>query len=168
LLPRGGVDQTQIYPSEFKFKLDDENEKGTGGPMQEHLRVAHIGLNYQGKPSTLARVYAGCCNTPLYNQGSMSLVVNTNLIPEADRPPVRFHIMGRMALPLSPPPAQEAEQEQDPLQEESMRLITQQHHRIPNSVPFGFPFVMMAVVLLAQRLERLLFRGSCRILPKLK
>jgi hypothetical protein len=80
--PWGGVDWTNIYPSEIKV------EQG-----QEHLAVCKI-----RESSKIKRVYAGCCHTPLFNIGEMSSLLNTHLVDDDKKADVRFRIIGRNAI----------------------------------------------------------------------
>lgn len=113
LTPWGGVDLTQINPNELTF------DSG-----KDQLKLAKISENYAGKPSVMPRVYAKCCDTPLYTHG-MAILFNTHLIDEADRFPIKYNIMGRMATP----------KDQDSIKGEKPK--------ISSSVPFTWPFVMM-------------------------
>ena len=78
----GGVDWTSIYPSEIKVSQG-----------QDHMSVCKI-----RDASQIRRVYASCCNTPLFNIGGAGFLLNTNLVDEINKPDVRFRIMGRQAL----------------------------------------------------------------------
>lgn len=118
LTPWGGVDLTQINPNELTFECG-----------KDQLKLAKISENYMGKPSIMPRVYAQCCDTPLYTHG-MAILFNTHLIDEADRVPIKYNIMGRMALD----PSKEQEQDFDK---------TDKKPKISSSVPFPWPFVML-------------------------
>ena len=81
--PWGGVDYTQIYPSEIKVLKGQE--------------LIHTCLIRPKSP--IRRVYASCCDTPLFTVGSNSALLNTHLLPnEEDKPDVRFRIIGRNSL----------------------------------------------------------------------
>ena len=118
LTPWGGVDLLQINPNELTF--DDEEVK-------EHLALAKIKENYSGKASSMPRIYAKCCDTPLYTHG-MSILFNANLLSEEDRKPipVKFNIMGRFALKPT-----------DDI------IGKEKRPKISSSIPFTWPFVMM-------------------------
>ena len=47
--------------------------------------------------SPIRRVYAGCCDTPMFDIGGLAAMVNTDLIEE-DQREIRFRIIGRQAL----------------------------------------------------------------------
>jgi hypothetical protein len=81
--PWGGVDYIQLYPKELTF------EKGG----EDHATVCLI------RPtSKIRRVYATCCNTPLFQIGEMGALLNTHLVVDTNaRPVVRFRIIGRNA-----------------------------------------------------------------------
>ena len=114
LTPWGGVDLTQINPNELSF------DRG-----QDQLQLAKISENYLGNPSTMPRVYAKCCDTPLYTHG-IAILLNTHLIGDSDRVPIKYNIMGRMALTPS----------NDQLQNEKKPKIS-------SSVPFSWYFTML-------------------------
>jgi hypothetical protein len=76
----GFVDYTQVGPG------DVEVLEG-----REWLRVAKL-RSAKGQ----ARVYASCCNTPLFSHG-MSIMLYSFLIPEDKRGPVDWKIIGRDA-----------------------------------------------------------------------
>ena len=118
LTPWGGVDLLQINPNELTF--DDEKVK-------DHLALAKIKENYSGKASSMPRIYAKCCDTPLYTHG-MSILFNANLLSEEDREsiPVKFNIMGRFA--------------QKPTDD---IIGKEKRPKISSSIPFAWPFVMM-------------------------
>ena len=118
LTPWGGVDLLQINPNELTF--DDGRVKG-------HLALAKIKENYSGKASSMPRIYAKCCDTPLYTHG-ISILFNANLPSEEDREPipVKFNIMGRFALKPT-----------DDITGKEKRP------KISSSIPFTWPFVMM-------------------------
>lgn len=80
LLPAGGVDYTQVGPGDIQVL------EGA-----EWLKVAKL-----RSAKGMARVYASCCNTPLYSHG-MSALLYTFLIPEEKRGPVDYKIIGRDA-----------------------------------------------------------------------
>lgn len=81
--PWGGVDYTQIYPSEIAVK-----------DGQDRVKTVLI------RPeSPIRRVYASCCYTPLFDIGNVSALLNTHLLAEDVKPDVRFRIMGRHSLP---------------------------------------------------------------------
>jgi hypothetical protein len=80
----GGVDYTQIYPSEISVKQG-----------QEYLKTCLI-----REKSPIRRVYASCCDTPLLSiGGSGAALLNSNLLPADAKPDVKFRIIGRNALP---------------------------------------------------------------------
>lgn len=81
----GGVDYTQIYPSEITIVSGKE----------------HIATSIIRKGSKINRFYASCCYTPLFSIGSSgAALLNSHLIPDDDvnKPDVRFRIIGRNAL----------------------------------------------------------------------
>ena len=45
--------------------------------------------------SPVRRVYASCCDTPLFDIGGVSCLINTDLLDQDSRPEVRFRIIGR-------------------------------------------------------------------------
>ena len=78
----GGVDLTQIYPSEITVVRGSE-----------HMEVVKI------RPeSPIRRVYASCCGTPLFDIGTASAMVHSQILPDKDKPDIRFRIIGRHAL----------------------------------------------------------------------
>ena len=111
--PFGGVDWTCMYPNEITVLQG-----------KEHLKTCLI------RPkSPIRRVYTTCCYTPMFNIGSSSALLNTNLIlldkeDKANLPDVRFRIIGRQALPAS----KDASLKKPPMSW---------------SVPLSFPFVMI-------------------------
>ena len=118
LTPWGGVDLLQIDPNELTF--DDEKVK-------DHLALAKIKENYTGKASSMPRIYAKCCDTPLYTHG-ISILFNANLLSVEDRKaiPVKYSIMGRFALKPT-----------DDI------IGKEKRPKISSSIPFTWPFVMM-------------------------
>jgi len=84
--PWGGVDFTQIYPSEIVF--------------EEGKEIAKTVLIRPDSP--IRRVYSSCCYTPLFDIGQNSAMLNTHLLLNDDlKPDVRFRIIGRHSLPQS-------------------------------------------------------------------
>jgi hypothetical protein len=81
----GGVDLTQIYPSEVKITKGQE--------------LAQPSLIREKSP--IRRVYASCCETPLFDiGGSGAAMLHTNLFRDDKiKPDVKFRIIGRDALP---------------------------------------------------------------------
>lgn len=79
----GGVDWTSIYPRDIEI---------TEG--KDLLKVGLI------RPeSKMRQVYCGNCFTPVFRFGTMSVLMNTNLIQEKEQvPDVRFRIIGRDSL----------------------------------------------------------------------
>lgn len=79
----GGVDWTSIYPHDIEV---------TDG--KDLLKTCLI------RPeSKMRQVYCGSCYTPMFRFGTMSVLMNTNLIQEKDQvPDVRFRIIGRDSL----------------------------------------------------------------------
>ena len=75
----------------------------------------------------MPRIYAKCCDTPLYTHG-MSILFNANLLSEEDREPipVKYNIMGRFA--------------QKPTDD---IIGKEKRPKISSSIPFAWPFVMM-------------------------
>ena len=118
LTPWGGVDLIQINPNELTFE---------GESAKEYLALAKLKVNYAGKPSSMPRIYAKCCDTPLYTHG-MSILFNANLLSEEvrDSIPIKYQIMGRFALK---PNDGTSGKEKRP--------------KIASSIPFTWPFVMM-------------------------
>ncbi|CAB9512908.1 expressed unknown protein [Seminavis robusta] len=78
----GGVDLTQIYPSEISVK--------------EGSNLLTPTLIREGSP--VRRVYASCCDTPMFDIGSAAALINTDLLEETNKPAVKFRILGRHAL----------------------------------------------------------------------
>lgn len=111
----GGVDMTQIYPSEIKVVEG-----------MEHLTTCRI-----REESKQKLVYSTCCYTPMFRIGGESALLNTNLIPdENNKADVRFRIVGRDAL----------KEEQS-----AAAAASDKKKARPNlswSIPFSFPFVM--------------------------
>jgi Family of unknown function (DUF6151) len=83
--PWGGVDLTQIYPSEIKITKGEE--------------LVKPGLIREKSP--IRRVYATCCETPLFDIGGTgAAMLHTNLFQdEKAKPDVKFRIIGRDSLP---------------------------------------------------------------------
>jgi hypothetical protein len=82
--PWGGVDYLQLYPKELTF------EKGA----EDHATAVCL----IRPTSKIRRVYATCCNTPLFQIGDMGALLNTHLVTDTDtRPDARFRIIGRNA-----------------------------------------------------------------------
>ena len=84
--PWGGVDLVQIYPCDITVLAGKE--------------LCQTVLIRPGSPTR--RVYASCCDTPLFDIGSLSAMVNTALLADDDanqQLPVHFRILGRHALP---------------------------------------------------------------------
>jgi Family of unknown function (DUF6151) len=81
----GGVDLTQIYPSEIEIT------KG-----QELVQPSLI-----REKSPIRRVYASCCETPLFDiGGSGAAMLHTNLFQDDKvKPDVKFRIIGRDSMP---------------------------------------------------------------------
>lgn len=110
--PWGGVDLVQIYPSEITILAGKE--------------LCQTVLIRPGSPTR--RVYASCCDTPLFDIGSLSAMVNTSLLTADDADkllPVHFRILGRHALPNN--------------------KLTQQQPKKPSmswSIPWSWLFVM--------------------------
>lgn len=48
--------------------------------------------------SPIRRVYASCCDTPTFDIGNMAAMLNTDLLDDDQKPPVKFRIIGRQAL----------------------------------------------------------------------
>ena len=48
--------------------------------------------------SPIRRVYASCCDTPMFDIGGISCMLNTDLLDESTKAQVRFRIIGRHAL----------------------------------------------------------------------
>ncbi|KAJ3115639.1 hypothetical protein HK098_006917 [Nowakowskiella sp. JEL0407] len=71
---------TQISHSELNFTT------GT-----ELLRINKV------RDPGATRVYASCCQTPIYRSG-MAVLTNTNVIPEEKRTPIDLEILGRDAV----------------------------------------------------------------------
>ena len=112
----GGVDMTQIYPSEIKVL-----EEG-----QDHLTTCIVRTGSRQK-----LVYCTCCNTPMFRIGDSSALLNTNLLPaDANKPNVRFRIIGRDA------PKEEAAAA-------AAAAAVDKKPPMSWSVPFSFPFVML-------------------------
>jgi Family of unknown function (DUF6151) len=114
----GGVDMTQIYPSEIKVVEG----------CQQHLTTCRI-----RDKSVQKLVYATCCDTPMVRIGASSALLNTNLLADENKADVRFRIMGRQA-PKEEAPATNTNNKD------------KNNNKKPNvswSVPFSFPFVMM-------------------------
>jgi hypothetical protein len=109
----GGVDMTQIYPSEIKVL--------TG---LEHLTTCRI-----RDASKQKLVYSTCCYTPMFRIGGSSALLNTNLIPDENKVDVRFRIIGREALKEEQSAASTASDKKD-------------RPNLSWSVPWSFPFVM--------------------------
>ena len=84
--PWGGVDLVQVYPCEIKVEQGKDL-------CQTVLIRPH---------SPTRRVYATCCDTPLFDIGSLSAMVNTAVLLRGenanDQLPVHFRIIGRHAL----------------------------------------------------------------------
>lgn len=53
--------------------------------------------------SPVRRVYANCCDTPMFDIGGISCLLNTDLVDETNKAPVKFRIIGRHALPGDEP-----------------------------------------------------------------
>jgi hypothetical protein len=83
--PWGGVDLTQIYSSEIKITKGQE--------------LAKPSLIREKSP--IRRVYASCCETPLFDIGGTgAAMLHTNLFKDENvKPDVKFRIIGRDALP---------------------------------------------------------------------
>jgi Family of unknown function (DUF6151) len=80
--PWGGVDWTHVYPRDIHF---------TEG--KDLLKTSII------RPeSKIHQVYTSCCYTPMLRFGGMSVLMNTNLLPEESKSTVRFRIIGRDSL----------------------------------------------------------------------
>ena len=47
--------------------------------------------------SPVRRVYASCCDTPMFDIGGAAAMLNTDLLELETRPPVKFRIIGRDA-----------------------------------------------------------------------
>lgn len=79
----GGVDWTSVFPRDIEI---------TEG--KDLLKTCLI------RPeSKMRQVYCGNCHTPIFRFGTMSVLMNTNLIQEEDQvPEVRFRIIGRDSL----------------------------------------------------------------------
>ena len=109
----GGVDMTQIYPSEIKVL------EGL-----EHLTTCRI-----REASKQKLVYSTCCHTPMFRIGGASALLNTNLIPDENRADVRFRIVGREA----------PKEEQSAAAAASDAKV---RPNLSWSIPLSFPFVM--------------------------
>eukprot|EP00970_Alexandrium_tamarense_P012553 scaffold2953_cov190-Alexandrium_tamarense.AAC.12 len=84
--PFGGVDVTQVYPSEIKV-LEGNHDL--------------IGTVVIRKKSPYHRSFAKCCNTPLFaiGQGTGAALLNSALVSEDNQTnDVRYRIIGRQAL----------------------------------------------------------------------
>jgi hypothetical protein len=80
--PWGGLDGTQIYPSEIKVVQGNE-----------YLTKCLI-----REKSPIQRIYTTCCHTPICTIGpSGAAIVNTHLLHDP-LPDVQFRIIGRQAL----------------------------------------------------------------------
>jgi hypothetical protein len=81
--PWGGCDYTHLFPDEMNVVAG-----------KEHVRVVKI-----RDKSVIHRFYTTCCYTPLFRVGpSKTVLLNTNLIDDANKAEVRFRIVGRDAL----------------------------------------------------------------------
>jgi len=80
----GGVDYTQVYPSEITIVSGKE----------------HISTSVIRKGSKINRFYTSCCYTPLFSIGSSgAALLNSHLIPDdSNKPEVRFRIIDRNSL----------------------------------------------------------------------
>ena len=87
----GGVDWMCIYPRDITITQGSKNLLTT-------CKIRDT--------SPVKQVYSKCCYTPMFRFGSMSVLLNTNLVTEDDNssdkptklPDVKFRIMGRQAL----------------------------------------------------------------------
>ena len=78
----GGVDWTQLYPSELRI-LEGE----------QYLTTCLI------RPkSRIRRVYSTCCYTPMFSIGEISCLLNTQLVDKENQPDVYYRIIGRDSL----------------------------------------------------------------------
>jgi hypothetical protein len=78
----GGVDWTSIYPRDITIDQGKDLLKSTKIRPESKMR----------------QVYSSCCNTPMFRFGEMSVLMNTNQIPEEMKEPVKFRIIGRNSL----------------------------------------------------------------------
>ena len=81
----GGVDWTCIYPRDITITH--------GKSLLTTCKIRDT--------SPVKQVYTTCCYTPMFRFGSMSVLLNTNLVDDSDKvnlPDVKFRIMGRQAL----------------------------------------------------------------------
>ncbi|KAL3940338.1 MAG: hypothetical protein SGBAC_005109 [Bacillariaceae sp.] len=78
----GGVDWTCLYPKDIQIVEG-----------KDLLKVVKI---RQG--STIRHVYSTCCNSPMFRIGSVSMLVNSNVISVQENSlPISYRILGRQA-----------------------------------------------------------------------
>jgi Family of unknown function (DUF6151) len=118
----GGVDMTQIYPSEVKVVEG----------CHQYLTTCRI-----REKSVQKLVYATCCDTPMVRIGASSALLNTNLLTDENKGNVRFRIMGRMAPKVEGPVAT------NNLDDKNKNQHNNKKPKLSWSVPLSFPFVMM-------------------------